>query len=156
MVDPIGQVLSNAREAKRLTVTELSRMTRIPAASIYAMEDGRFEDLPAPVFVRGFIRSYCREVALDSSELLSQYDEYLRERTIVDTDSGKPSTPMLMPRADMVDTSGRGLEISHVLLVMLAIVTFIIAYLTAGLPSKSTVDTAQSVQSPTTTSYDNR
>ena len=146
MSDPIGKILSAAREDAGLTVIELARITRIPATSIYALEEGRFESLPASVFVRGFIRNYCREVGLDPSDILAQYDGYLHETRLMNDDSNEQQVRLLLlPKAELHAHSHRGLEISHVLLVLLAVVSFIIAYLTAGVPSNKVVDTAQTL-----------
>ena len=38
-----------------------------------SLEQGRWTDLPADVFVRGFVRSYARCVALDEDEMVKRY-----------------------------------------------------------------------------------
>jgi cytoskeletal protein RodZ len=152
MTDPIGRVLSSARENAGLTLAEMARITRIPASSIYALEEGRFDSLPAPVFVRGFIRSYCHEVGLAPSDILAQYDGYLHEKSLRNQEDPAPQfRPALLPRAEMSGRGNRGLELSHVFLVLLAIVSFIIAYLSAGVPTNHAVDTAQSLPSQEST-----
>ena len=42
----VGTMLKEAREQKRMSVVEVSRVTRIPAATLDALEAERFDDLP--------------------------------------------------------------------------------------------------------------
>jgi transcriptional regulator with XRE-family HTH domain len=61
------------REEKGLSLEEIAQSTRIPFRSLRRLEEGRFEDLPADVFVRGFLRSYARCVELDPEETIRRY-----------------------------------------------------------------------------------
>jgi cytoskeleton protein RodZ len=69
-----GALLRQWREAKGLSVDELARGTRIGARFLRALEEGRLADLPAPVFVRGFIRAYCAAVGASPSAPLERYE----------------------------------------------------------------------------------
>ena len=69
----IGMVLKQAREHKRMSIAELSRVTRIPAAALDALEAERFDELPGEVFVRGFLRSYAQAVGLVPDAILARY-----------------------------------------------------------------------------------
>ncbi len=69
----IGAMLKKSREGKRMSVVEVSRVTRIPATTLDALEADRFDDLPGEVFVRGFLKSYAQAVGLPPSEVLARY-----------------------------------------------------------------------------------
>ncbi len=69
----IGVTLAKAREQKRMSVAEVSRVTRIPVATLDALEADRFDDLPGEVFIRGFLKSYAQTVGLPPSEILARY-----------------------------------------------------------------------------------
>ncbi|HEV8676187.1 MAG TPA: helix-turn-helix domain-containing protein [Methylomirabilota bacterium] len=69
-----GALLREWREAKGLSIDELSRATRILPRFLHALEEDRLDDLPAPVFVRGFIRAYCASVGRSPGEPLARYD----------------------------------------------------------------------------------
>ncbi len=152
MTKSIGQILKAAREEAGLTIADMVRTTRIRTAAIQALEAEDFDALPAPVFVRGFIRSYCREVDLDALEILARFDADIREQEIQEeAEVEESSTPslgtLLTTHNGLPNHQHRGLRISHVLLLLLAIVTFIIAYATAGVsPSKTSIDSAQTEQ----------
>jgi cytoskeletal protein RodZ len=70
---PIGLMLKEAREEKRMSIVEVSRVTRIPAATLDAIEAERFDDLPGEVFVRGFLKSYAQAVGLPPDAVLARY-----------------------------------------------------------------------------------
>jgi cytoskeletal protein RodZ len=157
MAESFGDILVEAREDVGLSPAELAKITRIPRSSIVALEGSDFDALPAPVFVRGFIRAYCREVDLDPSDALSAFDDHLHEEEIVgDNDSPDGLGPLLFVGSDVPQQpSGRGLQIGHMLLLLLALVTFIIAYVTSGIPSDHTrdvpMDRASNTSQPATT-----
>ena len=73
-VAPIGEALRGAREGLGLTVEQAAVDTRISARFLEALEMERFEDLPADVYVRGFIRSYAAYLRLDPIPLLATFE----------------------------------------------------------------------------------
>jgi hypothetical protein len=68
-----GSRLKTQRESRALSIVDIARTTKIPERQIQKLELGRFDDLPADVFVRGFLRSYCRAVGLDVDDTLRAY-----------------------------------------------------------------------------------
>ncbi len=71
--ESVGLYLKRNREAKRMSVAEVSRLTRVPAHSVERIEAERFDELPGEVFVRGFLRSYARALDLDPDDVLARY-----------------------------------------------------------------------------------
>ncbi len=67
--------LRAGRAARQLTVEDVARVTRIQQRALERLESGQFEELPAEVFVRGFVRNYARCVGLDEHEALARYTE---------------------------------------------------------------------------------
>jgi len=66
----IGQQLREAREAKSLTLNQVSRDIRIRTRYLQALENGNLGELPSAVHVRGFLRSYADFLGLNAEELL--------------------------------------------------------------------------------------
>jgi cytoskeleton protein RodZ len=66
----IGQQLREAREAKSLTLNQVSRDIRIRTRYLQALENGDLGELPSAVHVRGFLRSYADFLGLNAEELL--------------------------------------------------------------------------------------
>jgi cytoskeletal protein RodZ len=81
-IDNVGTSLKHTREAKRMTLSEVSRVTRIPVATLEAIELGRFDDLPGEVFVRGFLKSYAQALGVSSNDILASYASSRRVATV--------------------------------------------------------------------------
>ena len=69
-----GERLVAARKARGLGLADVTQMLRLPAAALRALESSRYEDLPAPVFVRGYLRTYARLLGMDGEVLVAEYD----------------------------------------------------------------------------------
>lgn len=67
--DTLGAYLRRGRERSGLTVDAVSAGSRIVPRLVEALESDRQDLLPAPVYVRGFIRAYCEQVDTDTVEL---------------------------------------------------------------------------------------
>ncbi|NJM71815.1 MAG: helix-turn-helix domain-containing protein [Scytonema sp. RU_4_4] len=61
--------LRQVREEKAIRLEELAAYTRIRLSFLQAMEEGRFEELPEPIYVQGFIRHYGDAMGLDGAAL---------------------------------------------------------------------------------------
>ena len=72
-----GTVLRRGREARGMTIAEVSRATKIKECQLIALEAAALDQLPAPVFVRGFACAYARAVGLDEAEVLAALAEKL-------------------------------------------------------------------------------
>lgn len=74
----VGARLRLARESRGLTREALSRSTRIPAATLAAIEHNDIASLPPFPYNKGFVEVYAREVALDphatAREFLDQFE----------------------------------------------------------------------------------
>ena len=65
--------LRQVRQEKSIRIDEIAAHTRIRPAFIQALEEGRFEELPEPVYVQGFIRHYGDAVGLDGAALAQTF-----------------------------------------------------------------------------------
>lgn len=67
----IGETLGDERIKHRLRLEDLSKKTRIRVAYLEALEENRFEDLPATTFVKGYIKTYAHVFGFDHKPLLA-------------------------------------------------------------------------------------
>lgn len=67
---PLGETLRKARLDKNITFEDAERVTRIPRKYLEALEIEDFGILPAPVYARGFLRSYASYLGLEPKDLL--------------------------------------------------------------------------------------
>src|SRR6266568_9631983 len=75
MGESLGQYFRRGREDKGWTLEEAASKTRILPQYLQAVEDDNYEQLPAEVFAKGFIRSYARLLGLDEMEVLRKFEE---------------------------------------------------------------------------------
>lgn len=75
-----GTLLAAARIRHGMPLSEIAARTRIARHLLEALEAGNWNDLPAPVYVRGFIRLYAREVGLDPRVPLGMLDSQTEAR----------------------------------------------------------------------------
>jgi flagellar biosynthesis protein FlhG len=68
-----GGLLREVREALGIELREISERTKIGIGYLGAIEDERFEKLPAPVYVRGFLVEYVKVLGLDAGRVLETY-----------------------------------------------------------------------------------
>jgi cytoskeletal protein RodZ len=67
----VAEQLRQAREAQNLTVHQVADITKIRTDHIRALEDGNFNVFSAPVYIRGFIRSYAGVLKLDVPRIMA-------------------------------------------------------------------------------------
>jgi cytoskeleton protein RodZ len=75
MAPTIGQTLRKARSERGVELSEVERATKVRAKFLAAIEEDRWEELPAPVYARGFLDIYARYLGLDQRALLDEYSK---------------------------------------------------------------------------------
>jgi cytoskeleton protein RodZ len=73
----VAEQLHLAREAKSLSVHQVAEITKIRTDHIRALEEGNFNVFSAPVYIRGFVRTYATLLKLDVAQLMSALDREL-------------------------------------------------------------------------------
>lgn len=76
----LGERLLAAREAKKLTLQDVSDSLRFSVKQISALERGDYDALPDAMITRGFIRNYARFVEIDAEPLLTSYRVYVPDQ----------------------------------------------------------------------------
>lgn len=93
MNEQLGDYLKARREELELTIEEVSDQTNIARRYLRALEREDFNQLPAEVYVRGFLRTYARLLNLDAETLIADYKECRPEEDenpFPDEDDGSP------------------------------------------------------------------
>lgn len=70
-----GHRLREAREAAGLSVGEVSARMHLDQRTLRALEDDDYEHLPAPTFVRGYLRTYSQLLSVPVVTILDAYDQ---------------------------------------------------------------------------------
>ncbi len=74
---PVTPDLAALRQAKGISLAQISATTKIRAYYLQAIEESRFEELPGGVFSTSYIRQYAQAIDYDECDLLACYDSTL-------------------------------------------------------------------------------
>lgn len=66
----VGQYLRSKREELSLTLKEISKKTRIRVSYLQAIEAEDFDKIPGNVYIKGYVRQYCRALSIPEDEAL--------------------------------------------------------------------------------------
>jgi len=73
----VAEQLRVAREAQGLTIHQVADITKIRTDHVRALEDGNFGVFAAPVYIRGFVRTYAALLKLNVEALVVALDAEL-------------------------------------------------------------------------------
>lgn len=94
----IGATLKQAREEKSIRIEEVALQTRIRTIFLQALEDGKFEELPENIYVRGFIYRHADAVGLDGKAFAENFsDIFLKEEPKEDIEFIEPKANFTLP-----------------------------------------------------------
>lgn len=85
--ESLGQTLAKRRRSLGKTLHEAEVQTKIRARLLEALENGSYDILPSPAYVRGYVIAYAKFLGLDAGDLLAAYDR----------ESGHTPTPPRVP-----------------------------------------------------------
>lgn len=68
-----GAVLGRLREERGLTLRDISKRSKVNVTYLRFIEEEAFDLLPAPVYVRGFLRLYAESLGLNGREVVESY-----------------------------------------------------------------------------------
>jgi transcriptional regulator with XRE-family HTH domain len=77
----LGAYLRQFRYEQSMTLEEVAAKTKIQTRLLNAIEEGRFEQLPEPVYVQGFIRLYADALGLDGAQFATAFPTELSLHT---------------------------------------------------------------------------
>jgi len=108
-------MLQRARQARGLTLEEVERDTRISRRYLQALENENFGLLPAPVYARGFLRTYARYLGLEPANLLPLFPVGYVDEPVLQP-WPKVATPRTWPSSGLLAGSVVGVLILIVVL----------------------------------------
>jgi cytoskeletal protein RodZ len=65
----VGEILRTAREARKLSVEQVNRETKISVQTVRALEQDDFGAFPSETYLKGFVRTYAEFLGLDGNRL---------------------------------------------------------------------------------------
>ena len=74
-IDTLGEYLQQVRKILNLDMKTVSLLTQIKPSYLELLEAGRFEQLPADVYIRGFLKSLAEFYHIKEQVLIDQYEK---------------------------------------------------------------------------------
>ncbi len=71
----LGEEFRSAREARGLSVSDVAEQIHIRSVYLAAIENEEWASIGAPVYVRGFIRTYARFLGLDGEAAVARFND---------------------------------------------------------------------------------
>ena len=93
-----GDRLQAARIQKGLSIEDVAARMHLSTGILEAIEENNFDEITAPIFVKGYLRAYARIVSLDEDEMIRQYIDYYS-----DEDPPISSTANVTPELSVTD-----------------------------------------------------
>lgn len=97
----LGNTLSRARRARGITLEDAERDTHVSRRYLTALENEDFSVFPAPVYARGFLRTYARYLGLNPDELLRVFPN----GDIAPAEIAPPLPTMSRPPAQLINVN---------------------------------------------------
>ena len=72
-MEPVGERLRQAREARGLSLRDIATSTKISVTALTALERGDVTRLPGGIFGRSFVRAYAAQVGLDADVIVRDF-----------------------------------------------------------------------------------
>ncbi len=82
-----GAKLRRARMRRGIELDEIAEVTKVSTTNLRHLEEENFDDLPATVYVRGFVTAYSKTIGLDPRKVVTGY---LARVERVRADQGRP------------------------------------------------------------------
>ncbi|HSW63380.1 MAG TPA: RodZ domain-containing protein [Dissulfurispiraceae bacterium] len=73
----MASVLLEKRLSLGKQLSEIAAVTRVRTNYLKAIEEEQYDELPIPVYTRGYIREFARALDVDPAAALQQYDRFL-------------------------------------------------------------------------------
>ncbi len=89
----VAQQLRSSREAQNLSIEDVANLTKLRTDHVRALESGDYKVFSAPVYVRGFTRTYAKLVKLDPQAVLDTLSSELEQGTSKKSDDGHNNLP---------------------------------------------------------------
>lgn len=125
-----GGWLRRQREMREISLRDIADRTKISLRYLEAMEEDRFDLLPAPIFAKGFLREYARYVGLSPDEVVNHYLAVQQQQSPEEDGVKKDQTLVNRPYRQVkpVRSWTYGLFLALAVLVLIALIWALVWY----------------------------
>ena len=73
----VSEQLRLARESQQLSIHQVAEVTKIRTDHLRALDEGNYDVFTAPVYIKGFVRTYANLLKLDVPSIMASLDQEL-------------------------------------------------------------------------------
>lgn len=107
ITERVGETLRAAREAKKLSISEVSSQIRLLSGRLESLESGDWDELYGRTYARGYFISYVKFLGLNEDEMLAAFNK--------EFSSSLPESPSLLA---VNLTAGKGFPWGQVIIII--------------------------------------
>jgi cytoskeletal protein RodZ len=152
---PVGEKLAAERRKQGRTLLEVEAATNIMRRLLELLEEGRYNDLPSPAYVRGYIQNYAAYLHLEPEPLLREFDlDVTAARVHVPRLDELPERPAVSRRDQVHHVSPKAWSLLVAAIVVVALIAWAAsAFLEGGtapppIPPDTTSETVEPTAAP--------
>lgn len=127
----LGEMFRIERERHGLTQMDVAQQTKISISNIKAIEQGRKEALPHPVYAKGFVKNYAKLLGLNENELADVMNREYHVEEDNFGDSPGMEKPVTMPHRTRAGKKSK-LPVVLLLIVLLGALSGLVWYAMSG------------------------
>lgn len=86
----LGRYLQKERRARKISLKDIARETRINIRYLKAIEEGKIEELPQEPYLTVFLKSFCQGIGLDFQEAKKMFPEEVAPSAVEQPSSPHP------------------------------------------------------------------
>ncbi len=122
----LGEEFKSAREARGLSLSDVAERLHIRSVYLAAIEDEEWDVIGAPVYVRGFMRTYARFLGLDPEAAVARFSAAVPPGTPA---ASSPRPASVAAPAERTPGEGASPSLAAILAIVVAVVAVVfVAY----------------------------
>lgn len=147
----LGEFIKRVREARGISVEDMSRVTKLTVANINAIESSDWKSFPVAAYVRGYLNSISAKLNLDSKQVLESFGAEIGQAVSHEFDDVSHHSKIAPSPEDETKKKSKAVPIVLVILVLAFLVASRFLNVEALAEAK---DKAQTPESQTVTAVD--
>ncbi|MBI4093177.1 MAG: helix-turn-helix domain-containing protein [Candidatus Kerfeldbacteria bacterium] len=122
LADTLGERFRRLREEMHVSLEAAARKIGVQPKHLRAIEQGRYGDLPGPVYAKNFVRQYARFLEVHEATAIQRFE---REYAVAQRFAPPPTLAPAKPVADRAILTPRGIRRGLIVLLALAVLVYL-------------------------------
>ncbi len=123
----LGEKLKKLRSERRVSLNDISKFTKVQVKYLESLEEGRYDELPADVYIKGFLKSYADFFGLNDKVLIRLFEkERGIKKNMANNGEKKEEKKKIKPiSVSFISLTPKKAALGFVLILAIAVIFFI-------------------------------